>query len=127
VCVVLCAVFRLIVVLFCVMSVNCVLCLTVVPLTPGENPLAVKINDNNNYNNIHSFQPRKIPGTLDSRCSVRISSRTPSSPGFPVVFLSPPRHIKGQYLHQSIRPRPFSIESFLIHHSFIVTLADVVQ
>jgi hypothetical protein len=45
VCVVLCAVFRLIVVLFCVICVICVLCLTVVPLPPGENPFAVKIND----------------------------------------------------------------------------------
>jgi type IV secretory pathway component VirB8 len=47
VCVVLCAVFRLIVVLFCVMCVICVLCLIVVPLPPGENPFAVKINNNN--------------------------------------------------------------------------------
>jgi hypothetical protein len=44
VCVVLCAVFRLIVVLFCVMCVICVLCLIVVPLPPGRNPFAVKIN-----------------------------------------------------------------------------------
>jgi hypothetical protein len=43
VCVVLCAVFRLIVVLFCVMCVICVLCLIVVPLPPGETPFAVKI------------------------------------------------------------------------------------
>jgi hypothetical protein len=42
--VILCAVFRLIVVLFCVMCVVCVLCLIVVPLLPGENPFAVKIN-----------------------------------------------------------------------------------
>jgi hypothetical protein len=47
VCVFLCTVFRLIVVLFCVMYVVCVLCLTVVPLPPGENPFAVKINNNN--------------------------------------------------------------------------------
>jgi hypothetical protein len=48
-CVVLCAVFRLIVVIFCV------LCLIVVPLPPGENPFAVKINinNNNNNNNLH--------------------------------------------------------------------------
>jgi hypothetical protein len=44
VCVVLCTVFRLIVVLFCVMCVICVLCLIVVPLPPGENSFAVKIN-----------------------------------------------------------------------------------
>jgi hypothetical protein len=37
-------VFRLIVVLFCVMCVVCVLCLIVVPLPPGKNPFAVKIN-----------------------------------------------------------------------------------
>jgi hypothetical protein len=43
VCVVLCAVFRVIVVLFCV------LCLTVVPLSLGETPFAVKINNNNKY------------------------------------------------------------------------------
>jgi type IV secretory pathway component VirB8 len=48
VCVVLCSVFRLIVVLFCGMYVVCVLCLIVVPLRPGENPFAVKINNNNN-------------------------------------------------------------------------------
>jgi hypothetical protein len=35
---VLCAVFCLIVVLFCVMCVMCVLCLIVVPLPPGKNP-----------------------------------------------------------------------------------------
>jgi hypothetical protein len=45
VCVVLCNVFRLILVLFCVM------CLIVVPLPPGKNPFAVKINNNNNNNN----------------------------------------------------------------------------
>jgi hypothetical protein len=44
VCVFLCTVFRLIVVLFCVICVVCVLCLIVVPLPPGENPIAVKIN-----------------------------------------------------------------------------------
>jgi hypothetical protein len=43
VCVFLCTVFRLIVVLFCVMCVDCVLCLIVVPLPPGENPFAVEI------------------------------------------------------------------------------------
>jgi uncharacterized membrane protein len=48
VCVVLCNVFRLVVVLFSVMSVVCVLCPIVVPLPPGENPFAVKINNNNN-------------------------------------------------------------------------------
>jgi hypothetical protein len=42
VCVLLCTVFRLIVVLFCVMCVICVLCLIVVPLPPGETPFAVK-------------------------------------------------------------------------------------
>jgi hypothetical protein len=47
-CVVLCTVFRLIDVLFCVMCVVCVLCLIVVPLPPGETPFAVKINNNNN-------------------------------------------------------------------------------
>jgi flagellar biosynthesis component FlhA len=31
-------------VLFCVMCVVCVLCLVVVPLPPGENPFAFKIN-----------------------------------------------------------------------------------
>jgi hypothetical protein len=31
-------------VLFCVMCVICVLCLIVVPLAPGKNPFAVKIN-----------------------------------------------------------------------------------
>jgi hypothetical protein len=50
VCVTLCTVFRLIVVLFYVMCLVCVLCLIVVPLTPGENPFAVKINNNNNNN-----------------------------------------------------------------------------
>jgi hypothetical protein len=46
----LCAVFRLIVVLFCVMCVICLLCLIVLLLPPGKNPLAVKINNNNNNN-----------------------------------------------------------------------------
>jgi hypothetical protein len=40
----LCTVFCLIVVLFCVIVCVCVLCLIVVPLPPGENPFAVKIN-----------------------------------------------------------------------------------
>jgi type IV secretory pathway component VirB8 len=40
------AVFRLIVVLFCVMCVICLLCLIVLPLPPGKNPFAVKINNN---------------------------------------------------------------------------------
>jgi hypothetical protein len=47
VCVILYTIFRLIVVLFCVKCVVCVLCLIVVPLPPGENPFAVKINNNN--------------------------------------------------------------------------------
>jgi hypothetical protein len=42
VCVVLFTVFRLIVVLFCAMCGVCVLCFSVVPLPPGENPFAVK-------------------------------------------------------------------------------------
>jgi type IV secretory pathway component VirB8 len=48
VCVDLCAVFRLIVVLFSVMCVICVLCLVVVPLPQGENPFAVQINNSKN-------------------------------------------------------------------------------
>jgi hypothetical protein len=51
VCVDLCAVFRLIVVLFCVVCVICVLCLIVVGLPPDINPFAVKINNNNKNNN----------------------------------------------------------------------------
>jgi hypothetical protein len=38
-------------VLFCVMCVTSVLCLILVPLPPGKNPFAVKINNNNNNNN----------------------------------------------------------------------------
>jgi hypothetical protein len=34
-------------VLFCVMCVSYVLCLIVVPLTPGKNPIAIKINNKN--------------------------------------------------------------------------------
>jgi hypothetical protein len=49
VCVILCSMFRLIVVLFCVKCVVCVLCHIVVPLPPGENPFAVKINNNNMF------------------------------------------------------------------------------
>jgi hypothetical protein len=41
--VVLCAVFRLSVVLFCVMCVICLLWLNVLPLQPGKTPFAVKI------------------------------------------------------------------------------------
>jgi type IV secretory pathway component VirB8 len=48
-CVVLCAMFRLIVVLFCVMCVICLLCLVVLPLPPDKNPFAVKINNYNSY------------------------------------------------------------------------------
>jgi hypothetical protein len=44
----------LIVVLFCVMCVVCVLCLIVVPLPPGENPFAVKIN-------IYLYLSKSIP------------------------------------------------------------------
>jgi hypothetical protein len=47
VCVVFCAVFRLIIVLFCVTYVICVLCLIVVTLPPDKNPFVVKINNNN--------------------------------------------------------------------------------
>jgi hypothetical protein len=46
VCVVLCAVFCLIVVLFCVMCVICLLCLIVLLLPPDKIPFAVKINNN---------------------------------------------------------------------------------
>jgi hypothetical protein len=46
VCVVLCAVFRLSIELFCVMCVICVLCFIVVALPPDENSCAVKINNN---------------------------------------------------------------------------------
>jgi hypothetical protein len=48
VCVVLYAVFRLIVVLFYVMCVICLLCLIVLPLPPSKNPFAIKINNKNN-------------------------------------------------------------------------------
>jgi hypothetical protein len=44
VCVVLYAVFRLIVVLFCVIDVICLVCHIVLPLPPGKTPFAVKIN-----------------------------------------------------------------------------------
>jgi hypothetical protein len=47
VCVVLCAVLYERGVLFCVMSVVCVLCLSIVSLPPGKDPFAVKINNNN--------------------------------------------------------------------------------
>jgi hypothetical protein len=50
VCVVLCAVFRLIVVSFCVTCVICLLCLIVLPLPPDKNPFAIKINNSNNIN-----------------------------------------------------------------------------
>jgi hypothetical protein len=61
VCVVLCAVFRLIVALFCVMCVISLLCLIVLPLTPGKNPFGVKINNSNNY----------MPYYVLKLCSVR--------------------------------------------------------
>jgi hypothetical protein len=57
VCVVLCPVFRFIVVLFCVMCVICVLCLIVVPLAPGKNSFAFQTNNNNINNN--NLQNRK--------------------------------------------------------------------
>jgi hypothetical protein len=46
VCVVSCDVFRLIVVLFCVTYVICLSCLILLPLPPGKDPFAVKINNN---------------------------------------------------------------------------------
>jgi hypothetical protein len=52
--VVLCAVFRLIIVLFSVVCVVCVLCLIVVPLPPDKNPFAVKIN---NINRVKEYVP----------------------------------------------------------------------
>jgi hypothetical protein len=57
--VVLCVVFHLIVVLFCVMRVICLLCLIVLPLPLGKNPFAVKINNNNNNNLIYMFPDRR--------------------------------------------------------------------
>jgi hypothetical protein len=39
------------------MYVVCVLCLTAVPLPPGENPFALKINNNNNTNNFSFLYP----------------------------------------------------------------------
>jgi hypothetical protein len=48
VCVVLCAVLRLIAVLLCVMCVICLLCHIVLPLSPGKNAFAVKMNNNKN-------------------------------------------------------------------------------
>jgi hypothetical protein len=47
VCVDLCAGFRLIVVLFCVICVICVFCLIVLRLPSGENTFAIIINNNN--------------------------------------------------------------------------------
>jgi hypothetical protein len=68
VCVILCTVFRLIVVLFCVMCIVCVLCLAcvlcliVVPLPPGENQVAVKINKNNNKikKTLHNYRRENL-------------------------------------------------------------------
>jgi Na+-transporting NADH:ubiquinone oxidoreductase subunit NqrF len=49
-CLDLCAVFRLIIMLFCVICVICVLCILVVRLPLDRTPFAVKINNNNNNN-----------------------------------------------------------------------------
>jgi bacteriorhodopsin len=49
--VILCAVFRSIVVLFCVMCLICLLCLIVLPLPLGKNPSAVKISNKRYHNN----------------------------------------------------------------------------
>jgi hypothetical protein len=47
VCVALCAVFRLSVVCYFVQYVYfCVLCLIAVPLSPGKNPFAIQLNNN---------------------------------------------------------------------------------
>jgi flagellar biosynthesis component FlhA len=69
-------------VLFCVMSVICVLCLIVVPLPPGENSFAVKINI---YLCIYTGSPESIrdfpqsllvmPGIL---CRLRSDSVLPN-------------------------------------------------
>jgi hypothetical protein len=56
VCIILCTMFRLIVVLFCVKCAVFMLRLTVVPLPPGENPFAVKIK--NNEHNAVAFYAR---------------------------------------------------------------------
>jgi hypothetical protein len=58
VCVVLCAVFRFMVVLFCVMCVICLLCLIVLPLPPGKNPFEVKINKLLVYYTSAFFEPK---------------------------------------------------------------------
>jgi hypothetical protein len=46
------------------MGVVCVLCLTVVPLPPAENPFAVKINNNNNKIIISQQHLRKRRASL---------------------------------------------------------------
>jgi hypothetical protein len=53
--------FRLIVVLFCAMCVVCVLCLNVVPLPPGENPFAIKINNKSTRLYVVTPENRECP------------------------------------------------------------------
>jgi hypothetical protein len=68
VCVVLRAVFHLIVVLFCVLCAICLLYLTVLSLPPGKTPFAVKINDdydNDNNNNNNKIELRKFRPYVD--------------------------------------------------------------
>jgi hypothetical protein len=98
-------VFRLIVVLFCVMCVVCELCLIVVPLPPGENPFAVKIN-----NNKHSRLQFE-------RCSVRILAGTPTMLSGFVVFLSLSRQIPG---YTTALPS----KSFPCNHSSVILPFD---
>jgi hypothetical protein len=80
VCVDLCAVFRLIVVLFYVMCVICVLCLIVVRLPLGRNPFAVKIINNNKNKKFatssQSFLSEVLPPSSGSKtkpCKQRLN------------------------------------------------------
>jgi hypothetical protein len=75
--IVLCAVFCLVVVLFCVMCVICVLCLIVVPLPPGKNPFAVKINNNNiiiiiNFKFLNQLSLTKHTSNFKMHCEVQV-------------------------------------------------------
>jgi hypothetical protein len=72
VCVILCTMFCLIVVLFCVKCVVCVLCLIVVPRPPGENQFAVKINNKQIIIKITQFSALRIYGDFGEICLIHL-------------------------------------------------------
>jgi hypothetical protein len=99
-------------VLFCVMCVICVLYIIVVPLPPGKNPLAVKMDNNDNYN-------------ICSSCSSLLwvlpaYSLFGCTPG---LHIAPEKQVRRRKVRRTRRPRNLSSSSPLTRevHVQIVT------